>query len=184
VSITPVREALFRLGADGFVKIVSYREVIVKEVSLKEFKEIYQVIGNLESLAITLAIDNISPEKLGEIEDLTAEMERHCRISSIKKFLALNVAIHNKIWESVPNEFLRTTLRSTHDQMLRYNHARFHAFQKPGVLEKSLNEHKEILNALKNKRKGKLKTLMLKHWTFLLHPSLFGEGLKEYLEKD
>jgi DNA-binding GntR family transcriptional regulator len=184
VSITPVREALLKLGSSGFVNIISYREVLVKKTSLKEFKEIYQVIGNLESLAITLAINRISHEKIREIELLTREMEQHWRKKSIKKFLNVNVIIHNKLWEDVPNEFLMTTLRGTHDQMLRYNHARFHAFKKPGVIEASMNEHKLILEALKNRHKGKLKRLMFQHWAHLLKPAPFEEGLKEYFDKD
>ena len=69
--------------------------------------------------------------------------------------------------------------------MLRYNYARFHAFQKkPGGLEKSMAEHKEILKALKNKDKKKIKSLMAKHWGSILKPSPFEEGLKEYLNKE
>jgi DNA-binding GntR family transcriptional regulator len=68
--------------------------------------------------------------------------------------------------------------------MLRYNYARFYAFQKPGTLEKSMADHKKILKALKDKDKRKIRSLLLKHWGSILKPSSFEVGLKEYLIKE
>jgi DNA-binding GntR family transcriptional regulator len=184
VSTTPVREAVLKLGAEGFVNINSHREAVVKEVSLMELKEIFQVLGTLDSLATGLAADNLNPEDMKKLEDLTKKMERQCQINSVEKYSSLNLAIHIKIWESLPNKFLKAALQNVYDQLQRYNYARFYAFRKPGVLERSLNEHKEILQALKNKDQKKLRTLMIKHWGSLLQPSPFEDGLKEYLNNE
>lgn len=184
ISTTPVREAVLKLGAEGFVTINFHKEAIVKEISYNELKEIFEVLGALDSIATGLATENFSPEMLKELEDLTAEMERHCRTSSIERFMDLNQEIHIKIWDSLPNEFLKDTIMQVNDQMLRYSYARMHAFGNPGVLERSLNEHKELLKALEAKDKKRLKTLTAKHWGSLLKPSPFKDGLKEYLNKE
>jgi len=183
VSTTPVREAVLRLGAEGFVTINSHRESVIKEVSYKELKNIFQVLGTLDSLATGLAAGNISPENLKKIEEMTDEMERYCSIDYVEKYMAINLDIHNKIWESVPNKFLQTTLHYVNNHMLRYNYARFHAYRKHGALERSMADHKEILKDLKNKDKTKLENLMLKHWISLLELPTFNDGLKEYLKK-
>lgn len=184
VSTTPVREAVLRLGAEGFVTINSHRETVVKEIYYEELKEIFQVLGTLDSLASCLAVDNLSSETLEDLEHLTKEMERHCDLNSIEKYIAINQDIHKKIWERIPNRFLQATLHYVNDQMLRYNYARFYAFRKHGALERSMEEHKEILEALKNKDKKRLKNLIAKHWGSLLQPSPFEEGLKEYLNNE
>ena len=184
ISTTPVREAVLKLGAEGFVTINFHKEAIVKEISYNELKEIFEVLGALDSIATGLATENLSPEMLKELEDLTAEMERHCRTSSLERFIDLNQEIHIKIWDSLPNEFLKDTIMQVNDQMLRYSYARMHAFGNPGVLERSLNEHKELLKALEAKDKKRLKTLTTKHWGSLLKPSPFKDGLKEYLNKE
>lgn len=184
VSTTPVREAVLKLGAEGFVNINSHREAVIKEISYVELKEILQVLGTLDSLALNLAADNLNPDDIKELEDLTKKMERHCQVSSIEKYLSINFVIHSKIWLSLPNIFLKDTLQYVYNQLQRYNYARFYAFRKPGVLERSLNEHKEILAALKSKDKKQLKTLMKKHWGSLLQPSPFEDGLKEYLNNE
>jgi DNA-binding GntR family transcriptional regulator len=184
VSTTPVREAVLRLGAEGFVTINSHREALVKEISFNELKEIFQVLAHLDSLGSSMAVDNLNPEDLKELEHLTKEMENHCHKNSIEKFMDLNVDVHRKIWESIPNRFLRSVLLNANGQMLRYNYARVHAYQKPGVLEKSMADHKEILKTLKSKDKKKIKNLMAKHWGSILKPSPFKEGLKEYLNNE
>jgi len=182
VSITPVREAVLRLGAEGFVDSNFHREAMVREVSYRELKEIFQVLGVLDSLAVGIILDTINQEELKELESLTKRMERHYHLNSIDKFMELNVTIHNKIWELLPNKFLQTTLRYVNAQTLRYSYAFLQVFREQGVLKRSLDEHKDILKALKNKDKKKLKGLMSKHWGSLLESSLSENRWKEYLD--
>ena len=184
VSSTPVREAIFMLGAEGLVTIKSHKEVVVKEISHEELKEIFQVLSVLESFAVSLAMDNICSEDLKEIDELQNEMTSYCKKTSIEKYCELNRAIHNRLWEFVPNEFLRKTLHSINNQFQRYSYAQYYALEKPGALKKSLREHEEILVALKTKSKRRLKTLLAKHWGSYLRPSSFEKGLEEYLSLD
>ncbi|UCC40462.1 MAG: GntR family transcriptional regulator [Candidatus Aminicenantes bacterium] len=181
ISTTPVREAVRKLGAEGFVTINFHKEAVVKEISHDELKEIFVVLGALDSIATGIAAENIKSKDLVNIEDLTKEMERNCRITSLEKYIDLNQEIHNKIWDSLPNKFLMETIKQVNDQMLRYKYVRMYAFRKPGVLERSLNEHKELLKALKAKDKKRLKTLTLRHWGLLLKSPSLKEELSEYL---
>ena len=71
VSITPVREAVLRLGAEGFIDSNFHREAVIKEVSYRELKEIFQVLGVLDSVAVGLILDTINQEELKELESLT-----------------------------------------------------------------------------------------------------------------
>ena len=182
VSSTPVREAIFMLGAEGLVTIKSHKEVVVKELSHQELKEIFQVLSILESYAVSMAVDNISREDLKEIERLQKEMASFCKKNSIEQYCELNMAIHNRLWERVPNEFLRKTLHNVQNQFQRYSYAQYYALGKTGALKRSLKEHEDILEALKTKNKRRLKALMARHWGSFLRPSSFEKGLKEYLD--
>jgi DNA-binding GntR family transcriptional regulator len=168
VSTTPVREAVLRLGAE--------------EISFQELKEILQVLSILDSSAMELAIENLTAQDLEELEDLTAKMARTCQPDSIDKYLELNTAIHNRLWRNLPNAFLKETLHYVHNQLLRYNYARFSAFRRPGALEKSLEEHQHILKILKAKDKEASRKFMARHWGSLFQPSTFEEGLKEFIQ--
>ena len=182
VSQTPVREAIFMLGAEGLVNIKSHRETTVSALSYIELKEIFQVLDALEPAVIILALDNMGSKDIKKLEDLYKEMERYCHIDFVEKYCEVQLAFHEEIWKAGSNGFLIEVLDSIKDHILRYNEARYHAFRKPGTLEASLHKHREILTALKTKNKRKLRALMSKHWgPIFLRSSPYGKGIKEYL---
>jgi DNA-binding GntR family transcriptional regulator len=168
VSTTPVREALHKLSAEGFIAIDSHRKAAVREISFEELADIFEVMGDLDALAVSQVVDNITPECIQEIEALVAEMEETCRPTFVERYLELNMAVHAKIWSALPNRVLERTLHYVHGQLLRYNYARYVAFQDPDIMNKSLDEHKKILDAITNKNKRELKKFIKTHWSFLI----------------
>ena len=56
-STTPVREAVRRLSAEGFIAITPYRYAVVREISSKELEEMYEVITILDYYALRAALD-------------------------------------------------------------------------------------------------------------------------------
>lgn len=168
VSTTPVREALLKLSAEGFISIDSHRKATVKEISFEELEDIFEVMSDLDTLAMSHVVDHISPECLQEIEALIVEMEEVCKPTYVERFLELNMAIHAKTWSALPNKVMERTLHFVNGQLLRYNYPRYVAFQDPAIMKKSLDEHKKILLALTNKNKRELKKFIKTHWSFLI----------------
>lgn len=168
VSTTPVREAFLKLNAERYISIDSHRKASVRKISFKELEDIFAVMGDLDALAVSQAVDHITPECIREIEELIAEMEEICKPTFIERFLDLNVAIHSKIWSALPNKVLERTLHDVHGQLLRYNYARYVAFQDPEIMKISLGEYKRILRALSDRNKKELKKLVKTHWDFLI----------------
>lgn len=166
VSRTPVREALVRLAAEGFVEINHHREATVKEISLNELKEIYQVIGVLDTWVTTLAVDHISDDDLVVFEKITNEMEHFFNINDVYKYLESNYTLHTKIWQlyADENRFAYEILQDCITKVKRCKKALARNFRSRKKLENSINSHKKILEALKNRDKKKLKNLISKHW--------------------
>ncbi len=52
ISRTPIREAIAQLENEGFVTILPQRGIKIRELNRKEFLEIYQILGALESSLI------------------------------------------------------------------------------------------------------------------------------------
>lgn len=181
VSRTPVREAILRLEAKGFVKVDSHRKAVVKEVSYKELMEIFQVLGALDRLAISLAVDNLTSKQINRLELLSRKMEKSCNIDAIEKYFEYNGAFHDEIWKAVPNKLLHEILCSVRDKMQRYTYARIYAFKKPGALKRSMMQHKELVEAIKRKDKENLKEMIVQHRVCLLEIAPYTDGLKEYL---
>ena len=168
VSTTPVREALLKLSAEGFIDIDSHRKATVKEISFEELKDIFELMSDLDAMAVSQAADHIGPEYLREIEGLIEEMEKVSKPTFVDRFLELNMAIHARIWSALPNKVLARTLHYVQEQLLRYNYARYVAFQDPAIMKKSVHEHRKILRALSSGNKPELKKLMKTHWSFLI----------------
>ncbi len=183
VSRTPVREAVLRLAAEGFVKIDSYRRAIVKEISFEELGEILQVLGALDRLAVGMAIDSITPKEVMKLEGITEKMEKVCALKLVEKFIELNASFHDELWKSVPNRFLLEILNFVRDKKERYSYARLFSYKKPGFLEKSMKHHRALMRAIKAKDKEKLQSLIVEHRNILLERSTAEEKreLKEYM---
>lgn len=59
VSRGPIREALWRLAAEGLIELVPNRGAVVRHLSRKQVKDLFQVRENLEGLAARLAAQRI-----------------------------------------------------------------------------------------------------------------------------
>jgi DNA-binding GntR family transcriptional regulator len=184
VSKTPVREAVLRLAAEGFIKIDAHRRASVTEISYTKLKDIFQVLGTLDSLAVSLAVDNLTPKDIKKLEDLIVRMQAKCNVDSIEKYLELNVTFHNEIWKAVQNELLKELLYLVRDRMLRYTYARIIALKDPADLKKSMKQHKEILAAIKSKDKEKLKKMISNHRGSLMKSSAYLKEVKKYLKAE
>ncbi len=169
VSTTPVREALHRLAAEGYISIDSRRKTVVKEISYEELRDIFEVMADLDAIVMKQVADHIQPEHIQELRALTEQMEQVGKSNDIEKYLELNTTIHSKIWEILPNKILQKAIEFVFSHAQRYSYARIVAFlQDPAVLDKSIKEHKGILRALEDKDKRALKSLVESNWNLLL----------------
>ncbi|MDX1888109.1 GntR family transcriptional regulator [Mycolicibacterium sp. 050158] len=74
VSVTPVREAIRDLVAEGLVEFDAYRGATVHTPSLAELEEIYEIRFLLTPPAVREAIARITDAEISEAEDIAARM--------------------------------------------------------------------------------------------------------------
>jgi DNA-binding GntR family transcriptional regulator len=72
VSRTPLREALHRLSAEGFVRLDPHRGAVVAEPSPQELLELYEIREAVEVLAVRAAASRCSP---ADIDDLDYDLD-------------------------------------------------------------------------------------------------------------
>jgi DNA-binding GntR family transcriptional regulator len=108
VSPTPVREALRRLEAEGFVATELHREATVVGVDDAQLRESLLIMANLESLAAALAAEKITDGDLDEIVAL------HEALSALPPgdpaVTELNRRFHFRIYECARSPVLSSLL--------------------------------------------------------------------------
>ena len=70
LSRTPVREILTQLSHERLVKRSPYMGTYVTQITREDVREIYEIRGALESLAIQTAVVRISEHELEDLEQL------------------------------------------------------------------------------------------------------------------
>jgi DNA-binding GntR family transcriptional regulator len=74
VSITPVREALRDLIADGLLDFDAFRGATVHETTLAELEELYELRRTLVPMAVKAAVKEITAEELDHAEQVALRM--------------------------------------------------------------------------------------------------------------
>lgn len=146
VSRAPVREALRKLAADGLVTVIRRQGAVVSSLSPQEFLDAYQVREALEVLALRLAFPQFTSADLQTLEQLNQAMTQHATEGYIDKFFSTDVAFHAIFVDCSGNEKLKKIYAPLVTQMRRYY---LPSFYLQGGIERSLEEHQNIIHALK-----------------------------------
>src|SRR6202040_84145 len=94
ISRTPLREALKVLASEGLVDLLPNRGARVRQFSEKDIRELFDVMGGLESLAGRLACENITDEEFSEVERLHHEMYGFYLRRDMHRYFQCNQLIH------------------------------------------------------------------------------------------
>src|ERR1700730_8703948 len=85
----PIREALRALEESRLVRSEKNRGVFVREISVAEADEIYDVREALDQLIGQRVAERATPEQLRDLQAVVAEMDHATRVEDIKRYHAL-----------------------------------------------------------------------------------------------
>ncbi len=148
ISKTPVRDALQHLERGGFVTRVLFKGTYVTEVTLKDVKEVFQLRAVLEGLAARLAAPLLIPEEWDEGERLIGAAEAALAQGNRELCSQLGKQFHNLVIQKTDNQRLLPILHNLDDHLQRF---RLVSDQISGRLEKSVQEHRRVLEALRQR---------------------------------
>ena len=161
VSRTPVREAIRMLELEEFLVIVPQRGVFVAGIkSKKEINEIFQVRAVLEGLAAYLTAQNITEEQINEMEKYADQIKECIDKDDLEHCIEIDIAFHDIIYEASENQWLQKFLDNLFEQITRF---RSKSLGQKGRMVKALNEHKQLLEAIKNGNSEKAREQAQQH---------------------
>ncbi len=153
VSITPLREALRRLEAEGLVKTLAHRTMTIPPLTRREVSELYAVRLQLDPLAARLAAENASREAIDE-------MLRFASAPIDSEPLTANRRFHRAVYISSANLVLIDLLEQLWDRTDRY---RLLILQDSNLTKRAREEHIRIAQAIKARDADQVGPLMYNH---------------------
>lgn len=159
-SPTPIREALLKLEQEGFVSRLPKGGFIVSKFTKKDIDEIFDIRSLLESYAVGLAINHIKEKDIIWLETNIKESERHILKNKLNKVSTLNTEFHDYLNLLSKNERLHTVINELRDQIFQYRSA---ILRVPRKAEISINHHKKMIEAIKQRDVDLLKKLAQEH---------------------
>jgi DNA-binding GntR family transcriptional regulator len=149
VSKTPVREALLRLEAEGLIQFHRNRGAVVSELSLLEITETFDIRIALETLALGLAMPNMSTVDFDRANRAIEDADHRQDDSQLGQ---LNWQFHNALYAPCKRPLLLSMIKNLHSVAGRYVRLQ-RSLTHSELLSQS--EHRDILAACRN---GNVKT--------------------------
>lgn len=147
-SPVPIREAIRRLEAEGYVDFQRHVGARVVSFDEHEFDEAVQVVAVLEGYATALAAPHMRRTDLARARKINDRMLAALSDFDPVHFSALNREFHFVIYDRCPNANLRALLESQWSRLDTIRRSVF-AFV-PGRARTSVSEHTEILDLIQS----------------------------------
>jgi Transcriptional regulators len=150
VSRTPIREAIRMLELEGLAVTFPRKGAEVAKMTEKDMEDVLQIRRALDELAVGLACDNMTEEKLEQLYKAMIRFEESTRSGDVKQTAQTDMEFHEVIYQAADNPKLVNMLNNLREQMYRY---RVEYLKNDDVYPRLIEEHKKIYEGLKQKDK-------------------------------
>jgi DNA-binding GntR family transcriptional regulator len=148
VSRTPIRHAIQKLTAQGFVETLHNAGARVADWSSQDLEEITQMRALLEGFGAGIAARKVSAADIATLRDLAGQMERAAASGTseaLEAITELNSRFHMAIIAASGNRRLAEVIGNlAHPLLVQRRFSTFSADR----LQRSMNHHSEIIDAL------------------------------------
>jgi DNA-binding GntR family transcriptional regulator len=159
-SRTPIREAIHKLEKDELVVRLPRGGFSVRQFTVEDMEEIFGIRSVLESHAAVLATKHITPERFRLLEK-KIEKSRGCLTKGdVAGLVRLNTEFHDTLYKSGGSKHLYRMISSLRDYFYRYRVA---ILSVDGMPEMSIQDHRDMLEAMKAGNSAKVDRLVRRH---------------------
>lgn len=159
-SEIPVREALRRLESEKLVELLPNRGAVVSRVSKSFLSQLFAVKAILESGAVRLAADNLTPAQLKRLRGLARDMVAAFEAGNLKQCSALNHKFHITLYRTTGNDVLVDYIDELWNKWPTGHYANAISDEWYRI---SMQQHFELLDALEAGDKDKAEEIIRYH---------------------
>lgn len=110
VSRTPVREAISRLNAEGFLNVSPNRWTRVAPITLEEVEKLSPVIQSLEGIALDAIFAQVSSAQITDLEASISQLDQLIKMREYTSAFQLEEKVYEKLLAIADNSSLTDIL--------------------------------------------------------------------------
>ncbi|ADG06748.1 transcriptional regulator, GntR family [Kyrpidia tusciae DSM 2912] len=156
-SPIPVREAVRRLEAEGWVENTPFVGARVAPVRVEELEELFTIRLALEPILARTAVRGVTEEDVERLQRLVDEMDQCIEQNNTAQYSRLNYEFHRSLYELSPWKELFRIVITVWERSAR---SRWIFVQTPDSMPTSQEEHRAMVQALRKRDAEELERLM------------------------
>lgn len=160
VSRYTVRDAFKVLETKALVTVTPFRGVVVSELSSDTVEEIFVIRAALEQLAMRMSTVNMTQADIKVLRKKVKMLEQAYRTDDFSAMVTADTDFHDYVFQMSRNGALH---RLINDLRNRCHIIRYSAWSSPAVLQKVMEEHALIVDAIETKNVEMLNELAERH---------------------
>jgi DNA-binding GntR family transcriptional regulator len=165
ISVTPVREALLELRAEGLLTQRPHRGFVVLPVTDRDIADVSNVQAHIGGELAARAAANITDEQIAELKDLQSQLEDAYEKNDHERAVRLNHEFHRAINVAADSPKLSQLM----GQITRFApESVFPAVS--GWPARSMKDHRRVLAALEHRDGERARTAMSEHFIAGVEP--------------
>lgn len=141
----PIREALRALEEAGLVRNEKNRGVFVREIAFEEADEIYELREALEEIIGRRVARAMSPDGFKRLRAMINAMKAAAKAQDVEQYAQLNLQFHEILLETAGSQKLTETYKRLIKELSLF---RMRALDDGGGLRVSVDEHRDIVDAI------------------------------------
>lgn len=160
VSRTPIREAIRMLQLEGLVVNIPRKGAHVAKITEKDLRDVLEVRGGLEDMAVRLASKRITKEQVELLQEAAQAFEAAVEADQLIPLAEADENFHALIYQATTNERLVQMLNNIRDQMYRY---RIEYLKDENSRKLLIEEHRKLCEILQQRNGEEAATVMKAH---------------------
>lgn len=165
VSRTPVREALIHLSASNLLEKVPQKGYKIREFDLQTKLDTYYVIAILDANAALLALDFLDENDYLSMNEFIDLMDIDIKYHKFDKYNEHQESFHHVYIDKCGNDALIKIIDQVKDSIPTYLYHSSEGERLFSVLKDLNDEHRQILELIKQKKSWELRNFLVKnHW--------------------
>ena len=148
ISRTPIREALLRLETLGFVNTIPRKGVVVAKISYEDIIDVFAILSSLEVLAVKMAVQKMDSKTEQELEQSIQAINDVLEGKVEKDISYFHIEFNETLYKAAKSPKLYEMLMDLLDYIRAFANL---GHTRPGRKMQSLQEHRDILIAVKNR---------------------------------